>query len=113
MKFLKENSHTILVAALCILGTILIMNTCSPTRVSEKAIRAQVEREQLEKQRIIDSIHTAEVIALKDEQIAILKDRDTVLVTRYKTTQNAYNNIKPTVDRLNDDELARAVEAFR
>lgn len=49
----------------------------------------------------------------KDEAIVLLREKDSMLQTRYKTNTIRYEKIPVTISNYSDDELRSAVENFR
>lgn len=108
MKFIKDNIASILLIAVAVLLTLQISAIFkrSPAKPTDEVIKAkdelikfiQVERQQDR--------------AMFDSTIAALLREDAKKVIEYKTTKYIYEKIPANINRLNNDELRRAITEY-
>ena len=102
---MKQYLPLIAVAVISIMGTVILMMVFGRSGKSEKMIRREMQIEFSEKQRVSDSLLFVERLKLKDEEIALLQTKDTVLITRYEATKKSLPAIDANVRNLSRDSL--------
>lgn len=106
-------TNTILLVALIALLTWNVRGLVTSSPKSEKMIRAEERIKALEEKRLSDSLLNEAYLKQKDAIIAILRDRDTVLVTKYMKSNEKLKTIPVTVRNYTNEELRRAIYSFR
>ncbi len=106
------SSNTILLVIAVVLITLQISSLFRKTQVNEELIVAREKIKHIEGKRIADSINMDVFLKLKDENIALLKKQDAVIVNQYIQSNDKLKTITPAITNLDRENLRRAIERY-
>lgn len=106
------SSNTILLVIAVVLITLQISSLFRKTQVNEELIVAREKIKHIEEKRIADSINMDVFLKLKDENIALLKKQDAVIVNQYIQSNDKLKTITPAITNLDRENLRRTIERY-
>lgn len=106
------SSNTILLVIAVVLITLQISSLFRKTQVNEELIVAREKIKHIEEKRISDSINMDVFLKLKDENIALLKKQDAVIVNQYIQSNDKLKTITPAITNLDRENLRRTIERY-
>lgn len=104
--------NTILIAIVVIFVTLQLRSIFGGTPPNEKIIRADIKIEQLEKQRVTDSIALVQVRREKDSAIEAADQRFKTLQSQKQQVINVIKKVPVFVDNLDKRELHSGADNF-
>lgn len=108
---MKITLTTILLIAVAVLVVLQFKSCFDKTPPNEKIIRSDMKIEQLEKQRIVDSIALSEARNKYDSLIADVLD-DKKFQSQYQPLKKTYEKIPRIVNDFDREQLRRAVANY-
>ena len=106
------SSNTILLVIAVVLITLQISSLFRKAQVNEELIIAREQIKHIEEKRISDSINMDVFLKLKDENIALLKKQDAVIVNQYIQSNDKLKTITPAITNLDRENLRRTIERY-
>lgn len=108
----KVNVNTLMWVGIGVLLTLQIGSCFRKTPVNAELIIAKEKIKSIEEKRVSDSISNAAYIKLKDENIALLQQKENVIVNQYIQSNDKLKTIPAIVNALVRDSLRRAIERY-
>jgi len=108
----KVNINTILIVAVAVLVTLQLNSFFKKSPPNEKLIRAEMKIEQLEEKRKSDWVKDSLLIDAQSKIIAVLQDKDTVIIRNINSSNDRVKKIPATVDNFDKSELHGAFSNF-
>lgn len=104
--------NTILWVAVAILLTLYLKSCFDKTPPDEKIIRLEIQNQQLEKQRIVDSVNLKEARDWYDSLLIVSNQRFTDLQNKKTPIINVIKKVGNTVDGFDKQQLHSGAEHF-
>ena len=109
---IANNERVILWVIIGAALTFILTKGCGKTPVNEDLIVAREQAKSIERIRIKDSLANAAYLKLKDENIALLQQKEAVIVNQYIQSNDKLKNIPAVVNALIRDSLRSAIQRY-